>query len=91
MIVNLIIGYLPITQVVLLELSNDYDIIDKFKSQTNDPNELISVFKAPNSGDNHLELLNLEELERNLYSKQSGIIIAFIIIKNKSAFIYFFI
>ena len=44
----------------------------------NDPNELISVFKAPNvtsNGveDNHLELLNMEELERCLYSKHPGI------------------
>lgn len=64
-------------EVVRVEQTNDSDIIEKFKSTTNDPYELISVFKAPNvtsNGveDNHLELLNMEELERCLYSKHPG-------------------
>ncbi len=65
--------------VVRVEQITDSDIIEKFRSSTNDPCELISVFKAPNVSnngveDNHLELLNLEELERCLYSKHPGII-----------------
>jgi hypothetical protein len=72
--------------VVRVEQTNDSDIIEKFKSTSNDPNELISVFKAPNvtsNGleDNHLELLNMEELDRCLYSKHPG---------NKNNFIAYF-
>lgn len=75
--------------VVRVEQTNDSDIIEKFRSTSNDPNELISVFKAPNvtsNGveDNHLELLNMEELERCLYSKHPGI-------KKLHSFIDFFI
>jgi hypothetical protein len=53
----------------------DNDLLDKFKSTTNDENELLAVYKEPNTQDNHLELLNIEELERYLFSKQNRKII----------------
>lgn len=63
--------------VVRTESFNDADIIEKFKSPTNDENELIGVSKMPNYkgeklDENHLELLNIEELERHLFSKNSN-------------------
>jgi hypothetical protein len=60
-----------------MEHSNDSEIISKFKSTIDDPNEVITVFKAPhmlgNVVDNNiLKLLNLEELEKYLFSKHSS-------------------
>lgn len=64
--------------VVRMEHSIDSEIIQKFKSTVDDPNEVISVFKAPCMfgsvvDDNMLKLLNQEELERYLFSKHPGI------------------
>ena len=58
------------------EIFNENDIIDKFKSPTNDESELIGVSKTPiykgsRLDENLLRLLNLDELERALFSKQS--------------------
>ena len=55
---------------------SDNDIIEKFKPQ-NDKNELIAVSKIPimNNGllgENQLTLLNLEELEKCLFSKSGS-------------------
>ena len=52
----------------------DADVIEKFKSEDKDENELIGVSKTPLMKDgrideNRLELLNLEELEKCLFSK----------------------
>ena len=60
------------------EIFNENDIIDKFKSPTNDESELIGVSKTPiykgsRLDENLLRLLNLDELERALFSKQSSI------------------
>ena len=49
-------------------------MIEKFKSEDKDENELIGVSKTPLMKDgrideNRLELLNLEELEKCLFSK----------------------
>ena len=60
------------------EIFNENDIIDKFKSPTNDESELIGVSKTPiykgsRIDENLLRLLNLDELERALFSKQSSI------------------
>jgi len=53
---------------------SDSDVIEKFKSAVNDENELLAVYKIPITKnqrieENHIELLNLEELERYLFSK----------------------
>ena len=55
---------------------SDSDVIEKFKPQ-NDKNELIAVSKIPIIregllGENQLTLLNLEELEKCLFSKSGG-------------------
>lgn len=52
----------------------DADVIEKFRSEEKDDNELIGVSKTPLMKDgrideNRLELLNLEELEKCLFSK----------------------
>ena len=62
--------------VIRTEHFNDSDVIEKFKSPTNDENELIAVYKKPiytngHLQENHLELLNQDELERYLLSKHS--------------------
>ena len=72
--------------VVRMEQTNDSEIVQKFKSTVDDPNEVISVFKAPNMfgsviDDNLLKLLNQEELERYLYSKHPGNLFNFIVNK----------
>lgn len=57
---------------------SDSDIIEKFKSHSNDSNkEVLAVFKTPiYSGDllesNHLEVLNQDDLEKHLFSKSSS-------------------
>ena len=58
------------------EIFNENDIIEKFKSSSNDDSELIGVSKTPlykgsRLDENQLILLNIDELERALYSKQS--------------------
>jgi hypothetical protein len=63
--------------VVRMEHSNDSEIISKFKSTVDNPNEVITVFKAPHIlgeavDNNILKLLNLEELEKYLFSKHSS-------------------
>ena len=55
----------------------DSDVIEKFKSADKDENELIGVSKTPIIKDgrveeNHLELLNLDELEKCLFSKSGS-------------------
>jgi len=53
---------------------SDRDTIEKFKSPVGDDNELLAIFKTPINKnerieENHIELLNLEELKRYLFSK----------------------
>jgi len=53
---------------------HDSDLIEKFKSQSNDEKEIIAVYKQPvvRNGrveENNIEVLNLEGLERSLFSK----------------------
>jgi hypothetical protein len=60
------------------ETFNESDIIEKFKSPTNDESELIGVCKTPiykgsRLDENQLSLLNIDELERAIFSKQSNI------------------
>ena len=55
----------------------DSDVIEKFKSNDKDENELIGVSKMPISKDgrvdeNRLDLLNLDELEKCLFSKSGS-------------------
>ena len=55
----------------------DADVIEKFKSNDKDENELIGVSKMPISKDgrvdeNRLDLLNLDELEKCLFSKSGS-------------------
>ena len=55
----------------------DSDVIEKFKSNDKDENELIGVSKIPISKDgrvdeNRLDLLNLDELEKCLFSKSGS-------------------
>ncbi len=59
------------------EVFSDSDILDKFRSPTGDEGELLAVSKMPNYKgtkfeDNILELLNQEELERYIFSKNSN-------------------
>lgn len=59
------------------ELNSDAAVLEKFKSPTNDNLELLGVSKNPlfsknRLQENRLELLNYEELERNLFSKNSS-------------------
>ncbi len=55
----------------------DGDVIDKFKSQVNDENEVIAIYKSPpnkngRGEENMVEVLNLESLERYLLSKNNS-------------------
>ena len=55
----------------------DADVVEKFKSADKDENELIGVSKSPIMKDgrvdeNRLDLLNLDELEKCLFSKSFG-------------------
>jgi hypothetical protein len=56
---------------------SDNDVINRFKSTHNDPNEILAVSKTPLFLDdrltgNHTELLNREELESCLTSKNAS-------------------
>ena len=56
---------------------SDGDVIEKFKSENNDENELIGVSKIPIAkegrlDENSLELLNIDELEKCLFSKSGS-------------------
>lgn len=56
---------------------SDGDVIEKFKPENGDPNELIGVSKMPIMKDgrideNRVDLLNLDELEKCLFSKSGS-------------------
>ncbi len=63
--------------VTKIDLNSDAAVLEKFKSPTNDNTELLGVSKNPifvknRLVENRLELLNYDELERSLFSKNSS-------------------
>jgi len=67
----------PEGYVAKIDLNSDTAVLEKFKSSTNDNTELLGVTKNPifiknRLVENRLELLNYDDLERSLISKNSS-------------------